>query len=103
MLDTDVSRASLLRQVKGSERIDEALQAVEFPISKMDLVRALQGESIDLGDTRAQLADIVRGIPKAKFNDVVTARQAVDARWARFAKNLAAVEQAERSRSDDQE
>lgn len=97
MLDTEVSRATLLRQVKGSERIEEALRAVEFPISKNDLVYALQGQSIDLGDTRAQLADIVRGIPRARFTDIATARQAVDTRWARLAKNLAAVEQAERA------
>ena len=101
MLDVDVARASLLRQVKGSERIDEALRGVEFPISKNDLVLALQGQSIDLGDTRAALADLVKGIPRAKFTDITTARQAVDTRWARFARNLAAVEQAERAQADE--
>lgn len=101
MLDTDLSRASLLRQVKGSHAINEALRGVEFPISKPDLVLALQGHSIDLGDTRALLADIVRGVPRAKFDDAISARKAVDARWASFAKNLAAIEKAERSRTDD--
>lgn len=96
MLDNEVNRASLLRQVQGSERIDQALRGVEFPITKKQLVEALQDEVLDIGGARATLADIVRGIPSARFADAASARQAVDARWARFAKSLAAIEQAER-------
>ena len=86
-----------LRQVRGSAKIADALRHVSFPITKGDLIARLHGATIDFGDTKAPLAEIVRGVPRARFRDADQARRDVNERWLRISKALEAVDDAERA------
>lgn len=98
MLDGDLSPAPLLRQMKGSERIADALRGVAYPVTKQELIARLADIVLEVDEHTVQsLPDLVRGVPVARFHDEAHARRAVDARWSRIARNLAAVEQAERT------
>lgn len=96
VVDT-VSRSAALRQVRGSEEIAAALQGVEFPITKRELIERLGSASLRFDEeTRAPLAELVRGIPVGSFVDAAQAEHAVNARWFRISKALAAVDAVER-------
>ena len=95
----EISPRPVLRQVRGSEQIAEALQGVEFPITKQDLIARLGDRSLDWGPAmKAPLAEIVRGVPQARFGDRGQAQRAVSSRWMRIAKSLDAVEELEERR-----
>lgn len=94
----ETSQTPVLRQVRGSEKIADALREVSFPITKADLMVRLRGATLDFGETTAPLSEIVRGIPQAKFRDADQAHREVNTRWLRITKSLAAVDEAERAR-----
>lgn len=96
MYDDGVSSVRALKQVQGSETIAAAFRKVEFPISKQELIRKLGNAAVVYDqDAVAPIAELVRGIPAIRFDSVNQARRAVDARWEKLAKNLAAIERAE--------
>lgn len=93
----ELSPTPALRQVRGSEKIADALRDVHFPVTKNELIAKLGSATIDFGDTKAPLSEIVRGIPQARFQSVVEAHREVNTRWLRISKALAAVEALEKS------
>lgn len=98
MFDDEVSGKSALRQIRASEQIAQALATVEFPITKQELIVRLDGRWLEHDEeTAAALSDILKGVAASRFSTAREAQRAVDQRWARVAKSLAAIERAEES------
>ena len=96
MFDDEISSGHAFRPVRGSETIAAAFRKVQFPITKAELILKLGDAAVVFDrDAIAPIAEIVRGIPAIRFDSVNQARRAVDARWEKVARNLAAVERAE--------
>lgn len=81
---------------KGSAAVTAALGTLEFPITKEEAISRIGSWEVPAGDSRVELADLIRGVPAERFRDVRAATAAVDHRYDRLARNLEAVEDAER-------
>lgn len=87
------------KQFQGAqdvERVRNAFASLTFPITKQALISSLGDETVEIAGTQAALADLLRGIPLARFRDADHATRAMDARVAGIARWLEAVAQAER-------
>lgn len=78
---------------RATAAVAEKLTALEYPITKKDLIEAIGGHTIKYDrETQAFLAEIVQGVPQIKFRDAQQAADAVDARWTRIAQALRDIE-----------
>lgn len=85
--------APMSRSMTGSVEIAAALEGIEFPITKQDLILRLGSARVEVDDeVGAPIAELVKGVPTTRFDDFWTAHRAVDERWNRIAKALAEVE-----------
>lgn len=78
---------------RATAAVAEKLTALEYPITKKDLIAAIGGHTIAYDrETKAFLAEIVQGVPQMKFRDAQQAAAAVDQRWTRIAQALREIE-----------
>ena len=86
-----------VKGIRGSEGIGAALRLGPFPATRQEIVARVSGQTLDFGGTRAPLADIVRGLPLARFRDADQAQRAVTARLEGIARSIQVIEDAERA------
>ena len=83
---------------KTTQALSAALGSLPFPISKQAAIQRLGDATVPTDHGVAvPLADLLQGVPAERFHDYLHASRLVDERWTRLARNLAAVERAERN------
>lgn len=83
---------------KASAVVTAALGTLAYPVTKQEAIARVGGWQIPYDrETKVPLADLLAGVPVDQFTDVSQAARVVDQHWGRLARNLEAVEQAERS------
>lgn len=104
-----------MRSVKSPERVvrsvsamqpslSESLASLRYPITKdaaMDHVGRLPLQTEDQ-ELDVVVGHILQGVPTRTFDDARQAEQAIFERWERFSRSLGAVEQARRSRLEEE-
>lgn len=82
---------------KASDTVTAALLTLQYPITKQEAIRRVGSWEVPYAaDVRLPLANLLQGVPVDTFRDAGAAAAAVDRRWGHMAKNLEAVERAER-------
>ena len=81
---------------KASTTVTAAMGTLQFPITKEEAISRIGSWEIPAAGTHVQLADLIRGVPAERFRDMRAATAAVDHRYDRVARNLEAINEAER-------